>query len=144
MLWHIRLVRISPGLWVCRSHSISWKLDFCQLCSMLFTACCLITVGWIEANRVSSLPFLFCPLTVKLECVKKLHSICSDPECGERGGVGREDCTPLMVDLRQCFYPALLAPLQWISLSRPVSSIIHWWLIHLPNLYSTSCSQNTA
>ena len=50
------------------------RLDFCRLCKMtagcnfhnqlLFTACCLITVGWIKANRVSSLPILFCPLTV--------------------------------------------------------------------------------
>ena len=26
---------------------------------LLFTACCLITVGWIKANRVCSLPILF-------------------------------------------------------------------------------------
>ena len=31
---------------------------------LLFTACCLITVGWIKANRVSCLPILFGPLTV--------------------------------------------------------------------------------
>ena len=51
------------------------KVGFCQLCSMtagcnsynqlLFTACCLITAGWNKANRVSSLPILFCPLTVQ-------------------------------------------------------------------------------
>ena len=76
MLWHIKLVRISPGLGICRFHYIWWKWvkDFCWLCSMtagcnfynqlLFTACCLITEGWIKANRVSSLPILFCPLTV--------------------------------------------------------------------------------
>ena len=76
MLWHIKLVKITLRLWICRSHSIWWKLDFCQLCSitagcnfynqLLFTVCCLITVGWIKANRVSSLPILFCPLTVYL------------------------------------------------------------------------------
>ena len=78
MLWHIKLVKISPELWICRSCSIWWKLDFYQLCSMtagcnfynqlLFTACCLITVSWIKANRVSSLPILFCPLTVFVVC----------------------------------------------------------------------------
>ena len=35
---------------------------------LLFTACCFITVGWIKANRVSSLPILLCPLTVYVEC----------------------------------------------------------------------------
>merc|ERR1711942_60671 len=48
--------------------SILFRLDFCRLCKMtagcnfhnqlLFTACCLITVSWIKANRVSSLPGL--------------------------------------------------------------------------------------
>ena len=41
---------------------------------LLFTACCLITVGWIKANRVSSLPILFCPQTVHRDLVPYLLS----------------------------------------------------------------------
>ena len=52
----------------------SIKLDFCQFCSitagcnlnnqLLFTAFCLLSVGWIKAHRVHFLPIVFCPLTV--------------------------------------------------------------------------------
>ena len=75
MLWHIKLLRISSGLWICRSHSIWWKLDFCQLCNLtagcnfnnqlLFSAFCSTSVGWIETNGVIYIPIVFCPLTVK-------------------------------------------------------------------------------
>ena len=85
MLWHIKLLRILPGLWICRSYSIWWKLDFCQLCNLtagcnfnnqlLFTAFCLSPVGWIKANRVSSLPNLFCPLTVETICPRKVSVV---------------------------------------------------------------------
>ena len=71
--FHIKLLRISSGLWTCRSHSIWWRLDFCQLCNitagcnfnnwLLWTAFCLSSVGWINIIRVSSLPIVFCPLT---------------------------------------------------------------------------------
>ena len=74
MLWHIKLLRISSGLWICRSHSIWWKLDFCQLCNLtagcnfnnqlLFTAFCSTSVGWIKTNGVIYIPIVFCPLTV--------------------------------------------------------------------------------
>ena len=76
-MWHVKLLRISSGLWICQSRSILLRLDFCRVCKMtagcdfhnqlLFTACCLMTVGWIKANRVSSLPILFCPLTVNIK-----------------------------------------------------------------------------
>ena len=74
MLWYIKLLRISSGLWICRSHSIWWKLDFCQLCNLtagcnfnnqlLFTVFCSTSVGWIKTNGVIYVPILFCPLTV--------------------------------------------------------------------------------
>ena len=74
MLWHIKLLRISSGLWICRSHSIWWKLDFCELCNLtvgcnfnnqlLFTAFCSVSVGWIKTNGVIYIPIVFCPLTV--------------------------------------------------------------------------------
>ena len=75
MLWHIKLLRISSGLWICRSHSIWWKLDFCQLCNLtagcnfnnqlLITAFCSTSVGWIKTNRVIYIHIVFCPLTVE-------------------------------------------------------------------------------
>ena len=74
MLWYVKLFWISSGLWICRSHSILWKLDFCQLCNLtagcnfnnqlLFTAFCLTSVCWIKTNGVIYIPIVFCPLTV--------------------------------------------------------------------------------
>ena len=53
----------------------SIKVGFLSICritagchsnnQLLFTAFCLLSVGWIKANGESSLPILFCPLTVK-------------------------------------------------------------------------------
>ena len=52
----------------------SIKVGFLSICritagchsnnQLLFTAFCLLSVGWIKANGESSLPILFCPLTV--------------------------------------------------------------------------------
>ena len=82
-MWHIKLLRISSELWICRSHSIWWKLDFCQLCNLtagcnfnnqlLITAFCLISLGWIKTNWVIYIPIVFCPLTVYFHTHQK-HS----------------------------------------------------------------------
>ena len=73
-MWHIKFLGISSELWICRSHSIWWKLDFCQLCNLtagcnfnnqlLFTVFCSTSVGWIKTNWVIYIPIVFCPLTV--------------------------------------------------------------------------------
>ena len=75
-MWHIKFLRILSELWICRSHSIWWKLDFCQLCNLtagcnfnnqlLFTAFCSASVGWIKTNGVIYIPIVFYPLTVKI------------------------------------------------------------------------------
>ena len=85
MLWHIKLPRISSGLWICRSHSIWWKFDFCQLYNLtagcnfnnqlLFSAFCLASVGWIKTNGVIYIPIVFCPLTVEYSDMKYYHNI---------------------------------------------------------------------
>ena len=67
MLWHIRPLRIFPGLWICMFCSIRWKLDFCQFCSIT-AGCNLINQLLYTAFCLSSVICQNWPPVPKLDC----------------------------------------------------------------------------